>query len=57
MLWLTRQIIVWLLIAVFLAVALDPLVTWFQRHGLSRRGLAVLAALLMVVAAIARSRC
>jgi predicted PurR-regulated permease PerM len=52
LLWLTRQIIVWLLIAVFLAVALDPLVSWFQAHGLARRGLAVLAALLVVLAAI-----
>ena len=52
LLWLTRQIIVWLLIAIFLAVALDPLVAFFQRHGLPRRGLAVLAALLVVLAAI-----
>jgi predicted PurR-regulated permease PerM len=52
LLWVTRQIIVWLLIAIFLAVALDPLVAWFQRHGLPRRGLAVVAALLVVLAAI-----
>ena len=40
LLWLTRQIIVWLLIAVFLAVALDPLVSWFQtpRAAAARAG-------------------
>ena len=43
LLWLTRQIIIWLLIAIFLAVALDPLVALFQRHGIRSRGLAVLA--------------
>jgi predicted PurR-regulated permease PerM len=52
LLWLTRQIIVWLLIAVFLAVALDPLVVWFQRQGVARRGLAVLCALLVVLGII-----
>ena len=51
-LWLTRQIIIWLLIAIFLAVALDPLVTWFQRHGLRSRGLAVLAAVIAVGAVL-----
>ena len=52
LLWLTRQILVWLLIAVFLAVALDPLVSWLQRHGLRSRGLAVLGALLGVLSAV-----
>jgi predicted PurR-regulated permease PerM len=53
LLWLTRQIIIWLLIAIFLAVALDPLVAWFQRHGLPSRGLAVLAAIVVVLVALA----
>ena len=52
LLWLTRQIIIWLLIAIFLAVALDPLVAWFQRHGVRSRGLAVLAAIVVVAAAL-----
>lgn len=52
LLWLTRQIIIWLLIAIFLAVALDPLVAWFQRHGVRSRGLAVLSAILVVAAAL-----
>jgi predicted PurR-regulated permease PerM len=52
LLWLSRQIIVWLLIAIFLAVALDPLVAWFQRHGVRSRGLAVLAAIVVVIAGL-----
>ena len=52
LLWLTRQIAIWLLIAVVLAVALDPLVVWFQRHGASR-GIGVLAAALLVLAVVA----
>ena len=51
-LWMTRQIIIWLLIAIFLAVALDPLVSWFQHHGLRSRGLAVLAAVVLVGAVL-----
>jgi predicted PurR-regulated permease PerM len=52
LLWLTRQVLIWLLIAIFLAVALDPLVAWFQRLGLRSRGLSVLAAVLVVIAAV-----
>jgi predicted PurR-regulated permease PerM len=37
---IARQVLTWLLIAVFLALALNPLVDWFQRHGIKRRGLA-----------------
>jgi predicted PurR-regulated permease PerM len=52
LLWLTRQILIWLLIAVLLAVALDPLVGWFQRRLLSRT-IAVIAAILVVLASLA----
>jgi predicted PurR-regulated permease PerM len=52
LLWSTRQIIVWLLIAIFLAVALDPLVAWFQDHGVASRPLAVLATLVVVIGAL-----
>ena len=38
--WIARHIITWILIAVFLALALNPAVDWFQRHGVKRRGLA-----------------
>jgi predicted PurR-regulated permease PerM len=40
-LWIARGVITWLLVALFLAVALNPAVEWFQRHGIRPRGLAV----------------
>jgi predicted PurR-regulated permease PerM len=39
--WVARQAIVWVLIAVFLALALNPAVEALQRRGLRRRGAAV----------------
>ena len=39
----TRQVITWLLVSLFLAMALNPAVDWFMRHGIKRRGLAVSA--------------
>jgi predicted PurR-regulated permease PerM len=38
--WIARQVLTWVLIAVFLALALNPAVNWFQSHGFRRRGLA-----------------
>jgi predicted PurR-regulated permease PerM len=38
--WLARQVLTWILISVFLALALNPAVEWFQRRGVRRRGLA-----------------
>jgi len=35
------QVIVWIFIALFLALAINPLVEWLQRRGVRRRGLAV----------------
>ena len=46
-LWLARQVLTWVLISVFLALALNPTVEWFQRRGVRRRGVA--AALTYVV--------
>ena len=37
----TRDLIVWLLVALFLAMALNPAVEWLQRRWLKRRGAAV----------------
>ena len=45
----TRHILVWFFIALFLALAINPLVEWLQSHGLRRRGAAAGAALLLVV--------
>jgi predicted PurR-regulated permease PerM len=38
--WLARQVLSWILISVFLALALNPAVEWFQRRGVRRRGFA-----------------
>jgi predicted PurR-regulated permease PerM len=38
--WIARQVLTWVLIAVFLALAMNPAVNWFQSHGVRRRGLA-----------------
>jgi predicted PurR-regulated permease PerM len=40
LIWQARQVLTWVAIAVFLALALNPLVDWLQRHGVKRRGLA-----------------
>jgi predicted PurR-regulated permease PerM len=49
---LARQVITWIFIALFLALALNPLVDWLQRHGLRRRALATGATYLIVFAVI-----
>src|SRR5207244_1452193 len=36
--WIARHVLTWVLISLFLALALNPAVEWFQRHGISRRG-------------------
>ena len=54
--WIARQVITWILIALFLALALDPAVRWVQRRGIARRGAAaglVYVAALLVIAVLA----
>src|SRR3954468_1181397 len=54
--WIARQVITWVLIALFLALALDPAVRWVQRRGVQRRGAAaglVYVAALLAIAALA----
>src|SRR5580765_858622 len=48
-----RSVVTWFLIALFLALALNPLVDFFHRHGVKRRGIAVTLAYIAVFAAIA----
>jgi predicted PurR-regulated permease PerM len=52
--WLTKGVLLWIVIAAFLATALNPAVEWLMRHGVRRRGGAVaivfLAALGVIVA-------
>lgn len=49
-LWISRQVISWVLVALFLSLALNPAVEWVNRKWVRRRGIAVgivfLAALL-----------
>jgi len=50
--WISRQVISWLLISLFLALALDPLVTWIERRGHVGRGPAIAIAYLVVALAV-----
>ena len=50
--WLARQVITWILISLFLALALNPAVNWLQEHGLRRRGLAAAGAYLGTLATL-----
>jgi predicted PurR-regulated permease PerM len=51
--WISRHVLTWVLISLFLALALNPLVDWLQRHGVRRRGVAVGIAYLAALGAIA----
>lgn len=48
-----RHVLVWIVISVFLALAINPLVELLQRRGLRRRSLAATAAFLLVLLAVA----
>ncbi len=52
-LWLARHVLTWILIALFLALALNPAVDWLQNHGVRRRGFATGVAFLGALAGIA----
>jgi predicted PurR-regulated permease PerM len=52
-LWVARHVLSWLLIALFLALALNPAVEFLQRHGLRRRGLAAGVTFLLALGAFA----
>src|SRR5689334_3801185 len=47
--WIARHVLTWVVISVFLALALNPLVGWLQRRGLKRRGAAAGAAYLLAI--------
>jgi predicted PurR-regulated permease PerM len=51
--WIARHVLTWFLIALFLALALNPAVGWFQRRGLKRRGGAAAVTFLLALAFIA----
>jgi predicted PurR-regulated permease PerM len=50
---IARQVIIWILIALFLALAINPLVELLQRRGLRRRGIATGVAILLVLLGLA----
>jgi predicted PurR-regulated permease PerM len=47
--WISRHVLTWILIAIFLALALNPAVEWFQRHGIERRGWAAALTFLLTI--------
>lgn len=51
--WIARHVIAWLVVALFLALALNPFVNWLQRRTRLGRGLAIALAYLVVIVAIA----
>jgi predicted PurR-regulated permease PerM len=49
---ITREVLTWILVALFLAIALNPAVNWLQAHGIARRGYAVALTSLAVAGVI-----
>ena len=47
--WISRQVLTWIIVAVFLALALNPAVEFFQRRGLARRGVAAALTFLLTI--------
>jgi predicted PurR-regulated permease PerM len=50
---IARSVIIYVLIAIFLTLALNPLVAWLMRRGIHSRGLASAAACLIVLLGVA----
>ena len=50
--WIARRVVIWVFIALFLALALDPLVNFIQRRGRLKRAPAIAIAFAIVVAVI-----
>ncbi len=53
LLWLTKGVLLWIVIAAFLATALNPAVEWLVRHGVRRRGGAVAIVFLAAIGIVA----
>ena len=52
MVWIARQVLTWIVVAIFLALALNPAVDLLQRRGLARRGLAAAVTFLLTIGAM-----
>jgi predicted PurR-regulated permease PerM len=50
--WIARHVLAWVVISLFLALALDPLVSWIERRGKVARGPAIAVAYLIVLVVI-----
>ena len=50
--FITRQVLTWILVALFFAIALSPAVDWLQERGVRRRGYAVALTSLAVAGVI-----
>jgi predicted PurR-regulated permease PerM len=50
--WIARGVLTWVIVAVFLALALDPLVGFFERRAHLRRGFAIGLTYIVVIAAM-----
>jgi predicted PurR-regulated permease PerM len=53
MVWIARHVLAWVVIALFLALALDPLVGWIERRGRIRRGPAIAITYVIAIVVIA----
>src|SRR2546421_3173167 len=53
LLWISRHVLAWVFIALFLALALNPAVDWFERRYRGRRGLATGTVMLLALVVIA----
>src|SRR5438093_13770524 len=53
LLWISRHVLAWVFIALFLALALNPAVDWFQRRYGGRRGLATGTVMLLALVLVA----
>ena len=51
--WIARHVIAWVVIALFLALALDPLVSWIERRGRLKRGPAIAITYVIAIIVIA----
>ena len=52
LLWVARQVLTWVLIALFLALALDPFVSFLMRRGIRRRPVAIAVTYLLLFSGI-----
>ncbi len=50
--WVSRRVLIWTFVSVFLAIAMSPAVDALQRRGIPRRGLAAAIVYLVVMGAI-----